>query len=99
MGYGFSCFQVYMDLSKPKLGWDNPSRGLKNSASIYMTMLLSLAVIVVLVVVYILLIQIPSPAVPYIYWTLVFAAGIGLCVLMRAMLMHGATKKIEAIES
>ena len=99
LGYAFSCFQVLMDLMKPRLKWDNPSRGLKNAFSVYAGMLLSLGVIVVLAVLYLALTLISATVGQYVFWAVAFLALVAAAWLSRLALMKNADRRMEAIES
>ncbi len=100
LGYGFVCWQVRIDLDKPRLNWNTITEGLKNNTSSLVTVLVAFAVGLLLAVVSALLVFL-VPVFNLAQWLTVliyvgaFAVLCLISVLLTVLLKNGLYKKID----
>ena len=98
LGYAYCCLQVNLDLAEPKLKWDNPSKGLKNSKVSLISIGIGVGIIIIVIVAYILLLKLAAVGV-IIFWIMLALFGLGLCFVMHKTLYNNAQEKFDKIES
>lgn len=86
----FCYMQVYLDMRKPRLGYENVAQGFKNNAAGYISILVAIAAIGVIVGLYFLISLAEIDILRYIYFMVLFAAALGASYCVRNMAIKHA---------
>lgn len=93
----FSYMQVYIDLKKPRLNWENISTGLKNNPSSLISLLVSVILIGVLGGLYYLVSLAQIPVLVYIYFAVLLLLFVALAFVARKITIKDAQIYIDNI--
>ena len=89
--------QVYIDLKKPRLNWENISTGLKNNPSSLISLLVSVILIGVLGGLYYLVSLAQIPVLVYIYFAVLLLLFVALAFVARKITIKDAQIYIDNI--
>lgn len=99
VGMAIAYAQVFLDLSKPNINWQNVSQGLKNNTSSIMGMLISLGIIAILagiiVFFYWLIGKTLVADLIWLMWGVVAAVSIAALIVVRKLLFSNCNRLME----
>lgn len=98
--YGYNCFAIYLDLSRPKLNWATHNEAVKNNRNAVLPTFINMGVFILLLVAPVVAVVIvPSLTIMLIVtWSLLMVVAVAVALLFHFLLYSHVQRFIERIE-